>query len=105
VLDRPAPGRDDRADNDRAQVVSGLSHSVRVLTAGLVPPKVVQSRTSAGGYKGPCPPQGELHNYTFTIYAEGKKLGLSASTPTDKALAAIQEGPLEKATLTGRFVH
>lgn len=46
---------------------------------GLLPKGAVEARTDYGtsGFGGPCPPQGAMHRYEFTVYALGvEKLDL-----------------------------
>lgn len=70
----------------------------------------VEGLTYAGtnDYEGPCPPPGNAHTYTFTLYA------LSANQPTMTRLDALTRSEFEEsysanvlaqATLTGTFAR
>jgi phosphatidylethanolamine-binding protein (PEBP) family uncharacterized protein len=52
-------------------VVTGIDPAVGSLAADQVPAGAVVYANDFGerGYNGPCPPDGERHNYEFTVYA------------------------------------
>jgi len=56
------------------------------------------------GYKGPCPPEGEEHTYSFRVYALDRKLEQEGGAPAADVIAAIDEsGQLGEGELTGTY--
>jgi Raf kinase inhibitor-like YbhB/YbcL family protein len=55
------------------------------------------------GYFGPCPPEGETHDYVFTLYALDEETGLEGGATVDDVLAAIEGHVLGEATLTAPY--
>lgn len=62
---------DPDADNFVHWAITGIDPSVRTVSAGEVPDGAVVYANDFGNdtYNGPCPDDGELHNYVFTVYA------------------------------------
>lgn len=56
-------------------------------------------------YQGPCPPPGQLHHYSFVIYALDAPLSLPANATGPQVLDAIQTHMLESASLAFTFSH
>lgn len=52
---------------------------------------------SLKNYYGPCPPEGENHHYTFTVYALNKKV--SSATSVKKLNSDIKKGSLKSAVV------
>lgn len=77
-------------------VVLGIDPSVRELPAGRIPTGAVLAKTTADNavYIGPCPPEGERHEYLFTLFQLDRRLGLPEGTPTKEALDAIDAARL-----------
>jgi Raf kinase inhibitor-like YbhB/YbcL family protein len=55
------------------------------------------------GYAGACPPDGEQHSNTFTLYALDAKLSLAAGKTLSEVKAAMAGHELGQATLTGIY--
>jgi len=55
------------------------------------------------GYIGPCPPIGDPHHYTFTLYALDTTLALQAGATKDQVLQAMQGHVLGQARLIGLY--
>jgi Raf kinase inhibitor-like YbhB/YbcL family protein len=55
------------------------------------------------GYFGPCPPDGETHDYVFTLYALGEETGLEGGATADELQAAIEGHVLDEVTLTAPY--
>jgi Raf kinase inhibitor-like YbhB/YbcL family protein len=55
------------------------------------------------GYFGPCPPQGSLHHYRFTLYALDTSLDLTSGASKDKVMQAMQGHILAQGQLIGVY--
>lgn len=56
------------------------------------------------GYGGPCPPEGRIHRYQYTIHAlDSEKLDVPDEATNAQARFAILASQIEAATLTGKF--
>jgi Raf kinase inhibitor-like YbhB/YbcL family protein len=55
------------------------------------------------GYSGPCPPTGETHRYTFTLYALGAEPNLTGAVDRAAFEGAIQDRILITGELTGIY--
>jgi hypothetical protein len=74
--------------------------------AGKLPPGALEVRTDFGkpGYGGPCPPEGEVHRYVFTVFAVGMdKLPVTADTSAAVVGFYLHFNTLAKASLTGLY--
>lgn len=54
-------------------------------------------------YSGPCPPKGNAHTYTFTLYALDSKLEIPKDSDGKTIIDAIQKHLVAEATLTGVY--
>jgi Raf kinase inhibitor-like YbhB/YbcL family protein len=55
------------------------------------------------GYSGPCPPQGQLHHYRFTLYALEAPLNLNSGDTMAQAYDAMVGQILDQAELLGIY--
>ncbi len=55
------------------------------------------------GYAGPCPPRGDPHHYTFTLYALDITLSLEAGATKVQVLQAAEGHILEQTQLVGLY--
>jgi hypothetical protein len=55
------------------------------------------------GYQGPCPPEGEEHQYMFTVYALDTALDLSAGVESALIYSAMEGHILDSVVLTGTY--
>lgn len=55
------------------------------------------------GYRGPCPPPGPEHNYSFRVYALDEAMALDPDATADDLTAAMQGHVLAGGELVGRF--
>jgi Raf kinase inhibitor-like YbhB/YbcL family protein len=55
------------------------------------------------GYMGPCPPEGEEHEYKFTVFALDTTLELPQSTESARLYAAMEGHVIASAVLTGIY--
>jgi Raf kinase inhibitor-like YbhB/YbcL family protein len=96
----------DRDAGDYAHwVIAGLLPSLTSIGEGEVPVGAVQARNTSGteGYSGPCPPEGETHQYEFTVYALAEPSGVTPGQDPQPAIAFITADPLALATLTATY--
>ena len=55
------------------------------------------------GYGGPCPPGGNLHHYSFRVYALDIKLGYAEGATKNDVVRAARGHVLAEGTLTGLY--
>ena len=81
--------------------LAGVSPATHTVPSGGVPGLVAPGRNSYGtlGYRGPCPPTGQLHHYVLTVTALAAPSGLRAGFTID----ALRTPAVAIATLTGTF--
>lgn len=76
-------------------------------TQGIRPPGTI-GRNIFGNfaYGGPCPPEGQTHDYTFTLYAIGNNsLSISSDTSLAEVKKAIENNFLAKTKLTASYTR
>jgi Raf kinase inhibitor-like YbhB/YbcL family protein len=88
-------------------LVTKIPADIRSMASGQLPSRAIASRTSNGtsGFVGVCPPQGRVHRYQFTVYAEGKDVSLARTEAAWKSLQAIKGASVASVSLTGRFAR
>ena len=71
------------------------------------PPAVRQGTNDfdAVGYGGPCPPEGETHNYVFRVLAVDVETGLEGGASRDDLLEAVEGHVVGEATLTAPYAR
>ncbi len=86
-------------------LVWNINPSVSEIAENSIPLGAVEGVTSFGtaGYRGPCPPEDELHNYTFKIYALDSALSLPASSVKEDLLRAMVGHTIEDGVATGSY--
>ena len=88
-------------------VVLGIPAAAASVGTGEVPVGAVQAKGSSENptWIGPCPPNGEEHDYVFSLYPLSRRLGLADGVDLKTALDAIDDARLrdEDAVLQGRF--
>lgn len=86
-------------------VVTGLSPDLVGLEEGAVPESAVEARNDSSefGWDGPCPPEGETHDYVFTLYALTERTGLEEGVGAREAFDRIAVIPGYAATLTASY--
>jgi Raf kinase inhibitor-like YbhB/YbcL family protein len=86
-------------------VLFGLDPSSTGLQRGVAPTGGGEAENSAGDveYKGPCPPEGDLHHYRFAVYALGEEIGAADGAGADDVLERVRETAIAKGTLTGTY--
>lgn len=57
------------------------------------------------GYKGPCPPAGEEHTYSFHFYALGETLDLPPGVGAEEVLASIEGRVLDSTAMSGVYAR
>ena len=89
-------------------VVWGMSGDAREIPEAVSPDQAPAGGTQGinsfgfAGYGGPCPPEGQTHQYVFKIYALDDEV--EPAEPTKEALLTAIEGRVvAEATLTGSF--
>ncbi len=83
-------------------VVANIDPSTTALLAGSVDPNAVQAKNSAGtvGYSGPCPPEGESHAYSLSLYALDQVLEVQNGDDGAAMQDAIYAAAIEAAAVT-----
>jgi len=64
-----------------------------------------QGRNTFGriGYSGPCPPQGSIHHYVFTLFALDSKLALPRGSSASRLHAVMRGHVVSRTTLVGTY--
>lgn len=95
-------------------VIYAIPANVRELPAGVAvtakvpgPAGALQGVNDfeAIGYRGPCPPPGRDHHYTFTLYALGEAVTLEPGATKAELLEAAEGRILGRTELTGTFAR
>lgn len=83
-------------------VVANIDSATSALLAGSVDPNAVQAQNSAGslGFTGPCPPAGETHEYSLTLYALDQVLEVQNGDEGAAMTDAIYAAAIEAAAVT-----
>jgi len=83
-------------------VVANIDPSTTTLLAGSVDPNAVQAENSAGsvGFTGPCPPAGETHEYSLSLYALDQVLEVQNGDDGAAMQDAIYGAAIEAAAVT-----
>lgn len=55
------------------------------------------------GYRGPCPPEGETHEYRFTLYVLAEELDVDAGAVRTEVQDALDDATRDSAQFTGTF--
>lgn len=86
-------------------VVSGIDPASTALPEGAVPAGAVEARNdiSEFGWFGPCPPEGEVHRYVFTLHSLSVPSGVAFDAGAPAAIAAIEAASAATATLTATY--
>lgn len=87
-------------------LVLGIAPGDQTLPEGATPRGAVQAAGSSENatYIGMCPPNGEAHEYEFTVHALDEAIaGRAASKSANAVAALIDEHTIAKGSLTGRF--
>lgn len=83
-------------------VVANIDPATSALLAGSVDPNAVQATNSAGsiGFAGPCPPEGETHAYSLSLYALDQVLEVQNGDDGAAMQDAIYAAAIEAAAVT-----
>lgn len=83
-------------------VIANIDPSTSALLAGSVDPNAVQAKNSAGsvGFAGPCPPAGETHEYSLSLYALDQVLEVQNGDEGTAMQDAIYGAAIEAAAVT-----
>ncbi|WP_132057143.1 YbhB/YbcL family Raf kinase inhibitor-like protein [Halorussus amylolyticus] len=55
------------------------------------------------GYRGPCPPEGDTHEYRFTLYVLDEELGVEAGALRPEVQGALDATTRDSTQFTGTF--
>ncbi len=97
---------DPTADDFVHWAVTGITPADGSVGKGAVPAGGTQLLNSSGrtGWTGPCPPNGSLHDYQFTLLALPKASAIAPNTPIKDAVAQLLTlGTGRSSVLTGSF--
>lgn len=87
-------------------IVLSIPPGTRALPIGEIPEGASEVKGSSENatYIGMCPPQGEEHEYRFTVHALDERMtaDATAGSPAD-VVRAVEERSIAEGTLTGRF--
>lgn len=93
-------------------VIFNLPGEMRQLQAGIAPVDTLPNGARQGkngfgtnGYRGPCPPRGAPHRYTFRLYALDTRLDVPPGATKAEVLAAMQGHIMGQAELMGRYAR
>jgi Raf kinase inhibitor-like YbhB/YbcL family protein len=75
------------------------------LSDGITLRQGVTDGSDVPGYFGPCPPEGETHDYVFTLFALDQETGLEGGASADDLRAAIEGHVVAEATLTAPYTR
>lgn len=83
-------------------VVANIDPATSALLAGSVDPNAVQAKNSADsiGFSGPCPPEGETHAYSLSLYALDQVLEVQNGDDGAAMQDAIYAAAIEAAAVT-----
>lgn len=83
-------------------VIANIDPATSALLAGSVDPNAVQATNSAGtiGFSGPCPPEGETHAYSLSLYALDQVLEVQNGDDGAAMQDAIYAAAIEAAAVT-----
>jgi len=83
-------------------VVANIDPATSTLLGGSVDPNAVQARNSAGsiGFSGPCPPEGQTHAYSLSLYALDQVLEVQNGDDGAAMQNAIYAAAIEAAAVT-----
>ena len=83
-------------------VVANIDPATTNFLAGSVDPNAVQAENSNGnvGFAGPCPPEGQTHQYSLTLYALDQVLELDNGGDGKAMEDAIYAAAIEAAAIT-----
>ncbi len=87
-------------------VVVGIDARTRMIAEGTVPEGATQAKGSSDNptYIGMCPPNGETHEYAFTVHALDTAIAADASTlPASDVVALIEEKSIGRGSLEATF--
>jgi hypothetical protein len=94
VLDEDTPG-----EPFVHWLLTGIDPSVTGFGEGGVPEGAVEVQP----WDGPCPPEGETHDYVFTVYALGSESGVTVDAESATARAAVEATAIATGVLTGTY--
>lgn len=87
-------------------IVTAIPPATTEIVDGVLPPGAQVGLNSGGraAYLGPCPPAGTgVHHYRFQLYAIGKPLAATPTTPAADAARAIAEAAIADVRVIGLF--
>jgi len=95
-------------------VIYGMPADVRKLPRAVPPEETLTEPVIATqgrndfrtvGYRGPCPPPGAPHRYSFRLYALSEELDLAPNATKADLVAAMEGKVLAEAKLMGKFAR
>jgi Raf kinase inhibitor-like YbhB/YbcL family protein len=86
-------------------IVYGIHPTAGTIVENSFPTASHQGKNGAGKneYQGPCPPEGQTHNYHFKVYALDIMLDLEDGSTKSEVEKAMEGHIIEQTALIGRY--
>jgi Raf kinase inhibitor-like YbhB/YbcL family protein len=86
-------------------LVAGITADTTLVPEGAAPAGAVEALSANGeaGWFGPCPPEDEVHNYEFNLYALSAPSGITAGQSAEEAMATIDATTIARSQFTGTY--
>jgi Raf kinase inhibitor-like YbhB/YbcL family protein len=86
-------------------ILINIPPEITSIESDSVPDSSMETETRPGEtwYRGPCPPEGEEHEYRFTVYAVDTVIDISGDAGRNEVLAAIEDHIVAGGQLTGLY--
>ena len=93
------------ANNFAHWLVWNINPATKEIKEGFVSSEAMEGTNDfeKAGYKGPCPPDGETHNYRFTVYALDNQIILDSESKLSQLTEIISNRIINKAELKAKF--
>jgi Raf kinase inhibitor-like YbhB/YbcL family protein len=88
-------------------MITGIPPETRTVPPGQTPTgaNIHNASNGTAGFVGPCPPQGKIHRYSFTLFAIGGLPAIPTTATAAHALQTLKSAALATTTITGRYAR